>query len=148
MQAPSSQKERAEIYEGFQGMKNAFETLVNEFEKDKEFLVLGVDKTLTQQQLNFFIQYHQRKVKAKVITKVIFTSNLRGIKEYHLKQDKYNEERYFNQTSAVPINIYKDFVLIPLIEKGEKETTILIHNRKLARGFREYFNTLWKISKP
>ena len=84
----------------------------------------------------------------QIRNKVIFTSNLRGIKEYHLKQDKYNEERYLNQMSAVPINIYKHFVLIPLFEKGQKETTILIHNKKLAEGFREYFYTLWKISKP
>ncbi|KKQ34224.1 MAG: hypothetical protein US51_C0047G0002 [Microgenomates group bacterium GW2011_GWA2_37_6] len=136
------------MYEGFQGLKNAFETIANEFEKNEEFLVLGVDKTLTPQQLNFFIQYHQRKIKAKIVTKVIFTSNLRGIKEYHPRQNKYNEERYFNQISAVPINVYKDFVLIPLFEKNQKETTILIHNKILADGFRQYFYTLWKISKP
>jgi len=143
----SSEKQRAEIFEGFRGLKNAFKIVENEFEEGEEFLVFGVGDALTQQQLNFFINYHKEKVRAKIKTKVIFTSNLRGVKEYHLEKNKYNEERYLNQATAIPINIYKDIVIIPILEKGEKEITILLRNEKLAKGLREYFYTLWKISK-
>jgi len=141
------QKERTEIFEGFRGLKNAFQIIANEFEQDQEFLVIGVDKTLNQQQLNFFRNYHKIKKKSKIKTKVIFTTNLKGVSEYHLPQDKYNKERYLQQSSAVPINIYKDIIIIPLLEAGEKEITILIRNKKLAEGFKQYFYTLWKISK-
>jgi len=147
LQTPSLKKETAEIFEGFRGLKNAFQIIANGFEPNEEFLVFGVDDTLNQQQLNFFINYHKQKVKSKIKTKVIFTKNLKGVKDYHLKQDKYNEERHLNQTSAVPINIYKDTVIIPLLEKDEKEITIFLRNKKLAEGFRQYFYTLWDISK-
>lgn len=148
LQATSIKKERAEIFEGFRGLKNAFQIAENEFEPEKEFLVFGVDKTLNSQQIRYFINYHKGRVKSKIKTKVIFTSNLIGVKEYHQKQGKYNEERFLKQSSAVPINIYKDIVIIPLLKKGEKEITILIRNEKLAEGFKQYFYTLWKISKP
>lgn len=147
IQSSASKKERVEIFEGFRGLKNAFQIAENEFEENEEFLVLGVDKTLNIQQLQFFIQYHKRRVEKKVKTKVIFTSNLRGVREYHQKKGRYNEERFLNQTSAVPINIYKDMIMIPLLESEEKEIAIFIRNKKLAEGFRQYFYTLWKISK-
>ncbi|MCH7567927.1 MAG: helix-turn-helix domain-containing protein [Nanoarchaeota archaeon] len=148
LQTISSKEERAEIFEGYNGLKNAFQIVENEFQPNEEFLVFGVDKTLNEQQLNFFINYHKKRVKAKLKTKVIFTTNLKGVKEYHQKQDAYNQERFLDQSSAIPINVYKDNVIIPLLGSGEKEITIFIKNKKLAKGFQEYFNTLWKISKP
>ncbi len=147
IQSISNKEDRVEIFEGFQGLKNAFQIIENEFKVNEEFLVFGVDDTLNQQQLNFFINFHKKKVKAKIKTKVIFTSNLKGVKEYHLKQSLYNKERHLNQNSAIPINIYKNLVIIPILQKSEKEITILIRNKKLAEGFREYFYTLWNISK-
>lgn len=147
MQTISNKENRIEIFEGFQGIKNVFQIIENEFEPNEEFLVLGVEDTLNQQQLNFFLNFHKKKIEAKIKTKVIFTSNLKGVKEYHLKQNQYNEEKYLDQSNAIPINIYKDFVVIPILQKNEKEITILIKNKKLAQGFREYFYTLWGISK-
>ncbi|MBD3252422.1 hypothetical protein GF386_01695 [Candidatus Pacearchaeota archaeon] len=147
IQTSALKKERIEIFEGFKGMKSAFQILEKEFEPGQEFLVFGVDKTLNQQQLNFFINYHKIKLKSRIKTKVIFTSNLKGVKEYHLKKSRYNEEKHLEQSSAIPINIYKDMVIIPLLSQGEKEITIFFKNKKLAEGFRKYFYTLWKVAK-
>ena len=148
LQTEASKQQRTEIFEGFRGLKNAFQVAANEFKKGEEFLVFGVDNVLNAQQLRFFVDYHKKRVQAKVKTKVIFTANLRGVDEYHQKPDPYNEERFLDQTSAIPINIYKDIVIIPLLEKREKETTILIRNERLAKGLRQFFYTLWDISKP
>jgi sugar-specific transcriptional regulator TrmB len=146
MQKEPSKKQRTEIFDGFRGLKNAFQIAENEFEAEEEFLVLGVGVKLTAQQLRFFIDYHGQRIKSKIKTRVIFTSNLKGVKEYHQKQDKHNQERFIDQPSAVPINIYKDIIIIPLLE-GPKETTILIRNETLAKGLKQYFETLWKLAK-
>ncbi len=148
LQTIPNKTEKVEVFEGFRGLKNAFQILENEFSKDEEFLVFGVDDDLSQQQLNFFVNFHKKRVESKIITKVIFTKNLKGSREHHQKISRYNQERFLNQTSAIPINIYKDIVIMPIFHKDEDEITILIRNKKLAKGFREYFYTLWKIAKP
>ncbi len=147
IQSSNIQKQRTEIFEGFRGLKNAFQIVENEFNQEEEFLVFGVDDTLNKQQLNFFLNFHKKRINAKIRTKVIFTKNLRGVKEHHQKINKYNEERFLDQTSAIPINIYKDITIIPILKKEEKEITIFIRSKTLAEGFKQYFYTLWKISK-
>ncbi len=146
LQIPSEEN-RVEIFEGFQGLKNAFQVIENEFKTNEKFLVVGVENTLNQQQLNFFLNFHNKKIKSKIKTKVIFTENLKGVNEYHPKKNEYNQERFLDQSSAIPINIYRDIVIIPIIKKDEEEITILIRNKNLAEGFRQYFYTLWKIAK-
>ena len=49
-------------------------------------------------------------------------------------------------TSPVTTTIGADVVCIHVV--GERPTVVVIRNRQVAKGYREYFEILWRFAKP
>lgn len=63
------------------------------------------------------------------------------------EKEKSSEVRYMPEgyISPAAIDIFQDYVYIFLWE--EKPFVFMIKNKKIADGFKTYFNFLWKIAK-
>jgi len=56
---------------------------------------------------------------------------------------RFLPEKYSNPVS---INIYSDKIALILWSR-EEPLAILIKNKEISRGYRKYFELLWKIAK-
>jgi len=132
----TKEKEETVFYKGKQALKNIFEEQLS----SKEVLVLGASSE-AYEILQFYFKWYdvkrkQRKVKVKIIT------HDKKIKDVPLAEVRYLGEEYANPTA---INIYKDKVAIILWAK--EPIAILIKNKEISEGYRNYFNLMWKIAK-
>ena len=136
----------AEIFIGIKGMKNAFKTLINEFNSKEIYYAFGASKGQNEEQVQiFFSQLHQQRIKNKVKSKIIFNESSRNLFKDQEKS-KYVEARYLKQSTPSAINVYKDYTIIAILNK--EPITILIKNKEPSESFKEYLNIMWKIAKP
>jgi sugar-specific transcriptional regulator TrmB len=71
----------AEIFIGMKGMENAFNVLVEEFDKNERFYAFGAGKGEDVEKIQiFFNRLHLKRVEKKVKTSIIFTEESRGLR--------------------------------------------------------------------
>src|SRR3989344_4960818 len=138
-------KKTAEISTGMNGMKNAFNTLISEFQEKEHFYAFGAGegKNVPQMQL-FFNNLHKKRTEKKVRTHIIFNESAKGMFRSQEKSSLV-EARYIAQTTPASINLYKDYTVIAIL--NEEPITILIKNKETSESFKEYFNIMWKVAK-
>ena len=141
-----SQKDKiAEVFMGVNGMKNAFNVLVEEFEEKEHYYAFGAGKGENIEQIQiFFSQLHLKRKAKKVKSFIIFNESSRSLFEEQEKS-KLVEVRYIKQSTPTAINIYKNYTIMAILTK--EPITLLIKNKETADSFREYFKLMWKISK-
>ena len=90
----------------------------------------------------YFKWYDKRRIEKRIKTNIIFNKTKKKIKV------PYSDIRYLPKKyeSDVSINIYGDKVAILLWNK-ENPLAILIKNKLFVKGYRQYFDLLWSISK-
>lgn len=141
-----SQKDKiAEVFIGVNGMKNAFNVLVEEFESKEPYYAFGAGKGENIEQVQiFFSQLHLRRKEEKVKSFIIFNESSRGLFKEQEKS-KFVEVRYIKQSTPTAINVYKNYTIMAILTK--EPITLLIKNKETADSFREYFKLMWKIAK-
>ena len=134
-----SKKSIVEIYEGLDGLKNAFAKELK-FDKGEELLCFGVDpvSTYSKSAIDFFV-YNLFKQREKFKVRKLFGELAIREKELIEKNCRY---RYMHDDSLATIDIIKDLVLIHL--HHEKDMVISIEDKDLAEGLRDQFNSIWK----
>ena len=135
----------AEVFIGIKGMKNAFNTLIGEFDPKEHYYVFGAGKGEDVEIFQmFFSQLHEARKEAKVRSSIIFNETSRGL---FISQEKSKlvEVRYLMESTPASINIYKEFTIIAILAKNP--ITFLIRNKEVAESFKEYFKVMWKIAK-
>jgi sugar-specific transcriptional regulator TrmB len=133
----SVEKEETNFYKGIEGLKTVFEDQLSY----KEILVLGAS-TNAYELLEFYFHWYDIKRKTQKIKMRIISSS-RNIKRVPLAEIKYLPEKYAN---PVAVNIYGDKVAIILWAK-EKPFAILIKNKDVADGYKNYFELMWNIAE-
>ncbi|MBW2963509.1 helix-turn-helix domain-containing protein [Candidatus Woesearchaeota archaeon] len=138
-------KSQVTILDGVEGIKNIFE------QKIKDGAVNYVIGAYSEPYIleSYLQRWHRRRVKAKIMDKMLFKH---GEKERAIELNKlpYTECRSLPQqafASPVAINIWGEKVAL-VIGLEEEPLAILIENKAIAKDFFEYFNLLWKMSKP
>ena len=134
----SSVKEKEEtiFYKGKEGIKAVFEEQLN----SKEVLILGASSK-AYETLQFYFHWYDKKRKEKKIKARIIAQD-KAIKRLPLSEIRYLPEKY---SSPMAINIYGDKVAIILWAK--QPVAIIIKQKDIAEGYRNYFELLWKIAK-
>ncbi len=130
------EKEETNFYKGKEGLKTIFEDQLD----SKEILVLGASKLAYDSLKNYFKWYDaarkQKKIKARII------SQDKSIKHIPLAEIKYLPEKY---SSPISINIYGDKTATILWTP--QPMAIVIKNKNIADGYRNYFELLWNVAK-
>ncbi len=139
-------KTEAKIYEGYKGIKAAFDDILRTLEKGEEYYVFGarggLPLTWTR---DFFIQFNKKKLKKGIKTKIIFNEDVRETTGADEEKLPLTKVRYLPQVTRSAANIYKDKVIIALWIKNP--IAFMIKNKENADSYREYFHLLWKQAK-
>ncbi len=132
----SKEKQETNFYKGKEGLKTIFEDQLNY----KEILILGAS-IKAYEILQFYFIWYDKKRKQKKIKSRIITSD-KKIRKVPLAHIKYLPEKY---VSPVAVNIYGDKTAIILW--AADPLAIVIKNKEISEGYRNYFEILWKVAK-
>ena len=136
-----------EVFEGFNGLKSAREKSLQLLKKNDEILVLGGSRFSTSQFEYYWENYHKRRIQKEIKCRFLMykeTKDNVGKKRerWRLTKVKYLKE---NQENPMRVDIYLDYVDIAI--DAVSPFVISIKSREISNSFRNYFETLWKISK-
>jgi len=136
-----------EVFYGWEGMKTAFNDVVKSLGKGDENCILGASLGKNPKQADiFFSQYYNLVDKKGYKQRIIFNSNVKENKERISHFYKFPHEiRFIDQETYTEISLYKDKVLVILLLS--KPIVIRIKNKEAANSFKQFFESIWKISK-
>jgi sugar-specific transcriptional regulator TrmB len=129
-------KEETNFYKGKDGLKNIFEDQLNY----KEVLILGASPKAYEVLKFYFKWYDKSRQKKKIKSRIIATD--KKIKKIPLSEIRYLPEKYSN---PVAVNIYGDKTAIILW--ADRPIAIVIKNKDIALGYRQYFELMWNVAR-
>lgn len=132
----TKEKEETNFYKGKEGLKAVFEEQL----QSKEILILGASPKAYEILKFYFKWYDKARKEKKIKARIIATD--RKIKRIPLAEIRYLPEKYSNPTS---VNIYGDKVAIILW--ATQPLAIVIKNKEISEGYRNYFELMWKIAR-
>jgi len=144
------ERQEANVFEGYRGLKSVFDNAINQLKKGDEILVFGArsGQDINQETWEAFFQnFNQRRIKKGIKYKIIFNEDLKNseiVKEF--KKSKLTEVKFISQKTLAGINIHGENIAIIVWKK--KPHAFLITSKEVNKSFREYFKTLWHIAKP
>ena len=142
----AEEKQEAVVYESFDGIKAAFNVILDSLNPGEEYLVFMLGEALKEKQvIRFFQNYHKKRVekaiKARLISHVLFKDI---VKRQHMY--KGMKARFTNQKLPIGTFIFKNHVMTVVWE--EKPTAFVIKSRKNYECYKEFFDEIWKTAKP
>lgn len=135
------------IYEGQEGWQSGWRTLMNQLKPKSVFYTIGMggDRWIKLMG-DFYVVYEQYAIKNKIIDKIVAYEHQRQeITEHQSKAIR--EIRYLPENNETPVGfeILDDRVFMEIYE--EPATLIEIRSRAAAKGYKQYFDSLWRIAK-
>jgi sugar-specific transcriptional regulator TrmB len=140
----AKEKQEATIYEGIEGVKAAFNNLLNVVPKGKEYCVFTLGEELTREDLKrFFQNYHKKRIEKGIMVKLIANEKIKAVFEkYHIYKNM--KVKYSKQKLPTGIFIYGEY-LMTVVWQGEP-TAFVIRSRNNAQRYQEFFDEIWKMT--
>ncbi len=134
----TKEKEETNFYKGKEGLKTIFEDQL----ESNEILILGASPK-AYNILQFYFKWYdksrkQKKIKSRIITQ---TKEIKKTK-IPLAEIRYLPKKYSN---PVAVNIYGNKTAIILW--ATEPIAIVINNKEITEGYKNYFELMWKIAK-
>jgi len=137
------------VFEGFEGFKTAFKKIIDDCPKGETISIIGFSRqqysneSLRTFLANMNLKSRQKRQKLRILLDSSTKEDLGKDRE----GEKYSEVKYMPKGYISPgaIDIFQDYVYIFLWE--EKPFVFMIKNEKIAEGFKQYFNFLWKMAR-
>ncbi len=148
LQLTKPDKQEANVFDGYKGLKSVMQNAINQLKKGEEILIFGARGG---QDLNpevwhaFFKQINKKRLNKGIKYKVIFNEDLRDkaiAKTF--QKSKLTEVRFIKQHTPAGINIHGNNVAIV---NWDKLITFLITSKEVSSSFREYFKIMWQQAK-
>ncbi len=138
--------QEATIYEGFDGIKVAFNNILNKVPKNNEYHVFTLGEELEKSELkHFFRDYHKKRIQKKIKVKLIANEKIRTIfKKYHIYKNM--NVRFSKLKLPTGIFIYEDYVMT-VVWLGDP-TAFVIKSKNNAEKYKDFFNEMWKTATP
>jgi sugar-specific transcriptional regulator TrmB len=144
----TEKRESAKIFEGWNGMRSAFDSLLKGRDS-RDYLIFSVSplSDVSQRFRRFIAKMHQKRVLQNITTRVLVNEEFKDTIGKDRKKEKLSKVRFIPKEFSTPavINVYADRVLIALWD--EVPTAFVLENEKLANSFRAYFDMLWNTAK-
>ncbi|MEI7718905.1 MAG: helix-turn-helix domain-containing protein [archaeon] len=139
MQKPI-EKQEAEVYEGFTGLKNMLYELIKDGKKGDEYLFFAF---YTQNPddfdnvYNFYKEFEKERVQRGLVVKGIAPSN---IKDKFIGRNM-KKVKFVNFPVPMNISVFQNKVIFTPWEEGQ--VSFLFHSRQMAESFRKYFYSVY-----
>lgn len=138
----AKEKQESAIYEGMDGVKAAFNDILNSLGRREEYFVFTLGEELGTKELKlFFANYHQKRIEKGIKVRLIANKKIyETVSAHHIF--KGMSVRYTNLKLPSGIFIFDDKVMT--IVWGEKPTAFIIKSRNNFERYKEFFEEMWK----
>jgi len=140
------------IFEGFDGMKIAFDDIILTM-KDmpkEEYIVFAVDvpEKIFPRFRRFIRKFHLSRSSQNITCKLLIASRLRSTLGIDRKGEAHTSVRFVSSEHSMPVaaNVYCNKVLLAVWTTPP--VAFIIEDKDVADSFRALFNLLWKTGKP
>lgn len=134
-------KQEAAIYEGIEGVKTAFEEILNTLKKGEEYYVFTLGQELEREDLRlFFSNYHAKRVEKGIKVKLILSNKLRDLVKLYRYKNMF--VKFTSLILPTGIFIYKNKVMT--LVWGDKPTAFVIQSEINADKYLDFFLDLWE----
>lgn len=143
----SKNKTHTEVFFGWKGMETVYSAVLGNLKKGEQAYIIGASKGENpEKNIEFFIKYGKEAISKGVGINIIFNENARQYAKYIEKEAnvKY-KKRFLDIDTPAEIVITKGILGIAIMK--EEPIIILIKDKETSESFKQYFNSLWKISK-
>ena len=139
-------KQEATVYEGREGLKSAFNLILEALSRGEEYQAFVLGEPLKENLvIQFFKNYHKKRVEKGIIVRLLSNTGLKDtIKKYHIY--KGMKVRFTGQKLPVGIFIFKNHV-ITVVWEG-KPTAFVIKSKRNYEYYKGFFEDTWKTAKP
>ena len=137
-------KQEAIVYEDMEGVKAAFNNMLNTLNAEDEYLVFTLGEELGIEKLKrFFKIYHKKRIEKKIKVRLIANEKIRKMfSKYHVYKDM--KVRYSRLRLPTGIFIYGNNVMT--LVWGGKPTSFVITSRNNTEKYKEFFEEIWGIA--
>lgn len=143
-------KEEAVIYRGIEGFKNYLKDIL---EEEEPVYFIGAKAFWLDERLKYFVpKFDHERLKKKIHFKHIYDWEVKTMAPDILKL-KLNEYKFFPKeySSSIAIDIFGDHVVtfhgVSPGKLAEEPVQFNLISKKIADGYRKYFNFIWKKLK-
>ena len=137
------------VYEGFEGFKTAFKNIIDDCPSNEIIHILGFsEQPFANTSLRTFLaNMNLKSAQKRQKLKILLDASVKETLGKDRKKEKYTEVRYMPKGYISPgaIDVFQDYVYIFLWE--EKPYVFMIHNKRIAESFKQYFQFLWNIAR-
>ncbi|MBT3397794.1 hypothetical protein HOA55_02550 [archaeon] len=139
-----AKKQGATIYEGYAGIKQVFEDILDTLNPGDEYLVFGAID-IPEVFERYVLHWTKRRLKKKLKLKIIYNKEavnfIQESRKNPLTSMKVLPKEYI--TPAV-VNVYGNKTAT--IVWAENPIAFVVENKDYADSFRDYFKMLWKLA--
>jgi sugar-specific transcriptional regulator TrmB len=135
----TKEKQETNFYKGKQGLKFVFEEQIAE---GKEILIIGASPLANEILQFYFHWFDKRRAEKRIKTRIIFNKIDKKIR-IPLSEIRYMPKKY---TSPLAVNIYGSKVVLIMWSK-DNPFAIVIKQKEIADGYRNYFEMMWKVAR-
>lgn len=139
-------RQEATIYEGFGGIKAAFNTILNKVPPNNEYYVFTLGDELEEEELrHFFRDYHKKRIQKKIKVSLIANEQIRAtFTKHHLYKNM--KVRFSKLKLPTGVFIFGDYVMT-VVWLGNP-SAFVIKSKNNAERYREFFLEMWKTATP
>lgn len=134
------------IYEGMEGIKTVLNLILELLKSGEEYYVFTVDEEITSKEVRLlFLNYHTKRIKKRIKARLL--SSKRFEKQIRQKYPSYklSKRRFIDRAFPTGIFIFKDYVATFTFK--ERPTAFVIKSEQIADSYKEFFESLWEVSK-
>jgi len=139
-----SKKNETHLYKGFKGIQTAIFEALSDIKSKDEINAMGIVSSKYETYNILWQNWHQERIKKKIICKLIFSDKGSEYYEY-FKKMKFTQVKVIQGLTPSAIDIMGTRVLI--FTYGDEPSCLSINNSEIAKSFKTFFETMWKISK-
>lgn len=137
------EKQEVNVFKGKEGIKNIYNDILN---LKKDYAYIGPKGKLSKIMKAYFKEFSEKRAEEKIHGRYLFSdlSYKKTVSKKPFIKIRMLHERFSPSSALI---VYDAKVAVILIS-GEMPISIVIENKELAEDYREYFEILWKASKP
>jgi sugar-specific transcriptional regulator TrmB len=143
LELKSKLKEKHDVrfYNGIEGLKNVFEGIIR---AKKDYVGYGSPYQIREMMREYLELFTEKRRKNNIKARLIFSENIRSkLLKIPLCTIRFLPQVY---SSHAAVRVFDDFVAIMLLTAKEP-LAIVIKNRDISNGYRNYFEVMWRTAK-
>ncbi len=140
-----AEKEEAEVYSGFKGVKTMLYSLIEDAKKGEKFYFFGARPDIyTELQERVFLAYDTLRKEKGLQVFAIFNTVMRK----YVKKGRHIKAKYVDFPVPSHMAIFRDKIVLASWGDLEKPRGVLIKSKEIASQYKEFFEEMWVQAKP